>query len=133
MESPEDADEDFKKKTSKIDPKNEDIAVLDESRAQNEPNTKRRLCKPTINGVKDPNLLSRTGKRFGINATGIQGINCQSALYFNHKNNATNFSINLCEYTILRCNNPLISEIISNAINDPNLLETNVKLKLLIS
>ena len=42
------------------------------------------------------------------------------------------FSINLCEYTILRCNNPLISEIISNAINDPNLLETNVKLKLLI-
>lgn len=74
----------------------------------------------------------RSGKRFGINATGFQGINCQSAIYFNHKNNATNFSINLSEYRSLLCKNPLISEIISDAINDPNLHEINVKLKLLL-
>ena len=120
------------KKTSKIDLENEDTAVLDESRAQNEPNTGRRLCNPTIDGVRDPNLATRTGKRFGINATGIQGINCKSAIYFNHRNNAVNFSINLCEYSTLRFKNPIIIKKVSNAINDPDLDETNIKLKFLL-
>ena len=120
------------KKTSKIDPKNEDVSVVDESGAQNTNNTGRRLCNPTENGVRDPNLAVRTGKRFGINATGFQGINCKSAIYFNHKNNAVNFSINLCEYSLYRFKNPIIIKKVSDAINDPMLLETNVRLKLLL-
>ena len=91
----------------------------------------KRLCNPTVNGVRDPNITVRTGKRFGINATGIQGINCRSAIYFNHKNNAVNFAINLCEYSILRFENSHINKIICDAIYDPNLDETKIKLDLL--
>ena len=120
-----------KKKLQNVDPENEDTAVLDESRAQNDPNPRKRLCNPTVNGVRDPNITVRTGKRFGINATGIQGINCQSAIYFNHKNNAVNFAINLCEYSILRFENSHINKIICDAIYDPNLDETKIKLDLL--
>ena len=76
-------------------------------------------------------MAVRTGKRFGINATGLQGINCLSAIYFNHKNNAVNFAINLCEYSILRFENSHINKIISDAIYDPNLNETKIKLDLL--
>jgi len=77
-------------------------------------------------------LATRTGKRFGINATGIQGINCKSAIYFNHRNNAVNFSINLCEYSILRFKNPIVIKKLLKAINDPELDETNIKLKFLL-
>ena len=108
------------------------IQLLDESKAQNESNTERRLCNPTINGVRDPNLATRTGKRFGINATGIQGINCDSSIYFNHRNNAVNFSINLCEYSISRYKNPIIIKKVLKAINDPALDETTIKLKFLL-
>ena len=64
----------FLKKTSKINLKNEDLVIEDESRAQNTNNSNRSLCKPTIDGVKDPNILVKSGDRFGINAIGFQGI-----------------------------------------------------------
>ena len=115
-----------------IDHENEDIAVLDESRSQNGPNSSRRICNPTKNGKKDPNLAVKTGERFGTNAIGIQGINCNSTIYFNHKNNANNFSIVLCKYSLQRFKNPIIIKKISNAINDLNLKKTNIKLKLLL-
>ena len=120
------------KKTSLINHENENVAILDESRSQNAPNSSRRICNRTENGKKDPNLAVRTGERFGINAIGIQGINCKSAIYFNHKNNAYNFSIILCKYALQLFKNPIIHKKISNAINDPNLNETNIKLKLLL-
>lgn len=78
-------------------------------------------------------IAVRTGKRFGINATGIQGINCKSTIYFNHKNNAVNFSINLCKYSLSRFENPIVNKTIISAIKDPNLNENNVKIKLLLS
>ena len=77
-------------------------------------------------------MASRTGKRFGINTTGIQGINCNSAIYFNHRNNAVNFSINLCEYSISRYKNPIIIKKVLKAMNDPALDETTIKLKFLL-
>lgn len=119
------------KKTSKIDYLNEDVAVLDESRCQNGPNTKRRICENTVDGNKDPNLAVRTGKRFGANAIGIQGINCKSGIFFNIKNNANNFALALCEYSINRFRNPIVLEKLINIINDPTLYDINIKLKLL--
>ena len=65
-----------------------------------------RLCNSTKDGNKDPNLAVRTGERFGINAIGFQGINCCSKIYFNHKNNANNFAITLCKYSLTRFKNP---------------------------
>lgn len=42
-----------------------------------------------------------------------------------------NFAINLCEYSILRFENSHINKIICDAIYDPNLDETKIKLDLL--
>ena len=42
--------------------------ILDESRAQNNTQTTRCLCNSTINGFKDPNIIIKTGMRFGTNA-----------------------------------------------------------------
>lgn len=118
----------YLKKTTKIDLEIEDLAIIDESRCQNTTNTARRFCNPTINGIRDPNRLLKTGKRFGVNAVGFQGINSSSAIFFNQKNNANNFAITLCKYQILRIENPEAISIIYNAINDPKLEITNIKL-----
>lgn len=75
----------FLKKTTKIDLEIEDIAIIDESRCQNTTNTTRRFCNPTINRIRDPNKLIKTGERFGVNAIEFQGINCHSAIFFNQK------------------------------------------------
>ena len=121
----------FLKKTSKINIKNEDLVIEDESRAQNTNNSNRSLCKPTIDGVKDPNILIKSGDRFGINAIGFQGINTSSGIFFNNKNNANNFAITLCEYQLTRITNPKAIKMIKNIINNPNLNITNIKLELL--
>ena len=121
----------FLKKTTKIDLETEDIAIIDESRCQNTTNTARRFCNPTINGIRDPNKLNKTGERFGVNAIGFQGINCRSAIFFNQKNNANNFAITLCNYQILRIENLEAISIINTAINDPKLEITYIKLELL--
>lgn len=44
---------------SQIDPETEDIATLDESTCQSTTNSTRTLCTPTINGIKDPNILKK--------------------------------------------------------------------------
>jgi len=59
----------FLKKTMKIDLETEDLAIIDESRCQNTTNTARRFCNPTINGVRDPNRLIKTGN----NISGLNG------------------------------------------------------------
>ena len=121
----------FLKKTMKIDLETEDLALIDESRCQNTTNTARRLCNPTINGVKDPNRLIKTGERFGVNGVGFQGINCPSAIFFNQKNNTNNFAITLCKYQILRIENQEAISLMYNAINDPKLEINNIKIELL--
>ena len=73
------------KKTSKIDLENEDLLVEDESRAQNTTNSTRCFCGPTVDGIKDKNILVKTGERFGINAVGFEGIGIPSAIFFNNK------------------------------------------------
>ena len=119
------------KKTSKIDLENEDLAVEDESRAQNTTNTAKCFCNPVINGVKDKNILKKTGKRFGINAIGFQGVGTTSAILFNDKNNANNFTIALAKYQTTRVTNPKAIELLEKAITDPNIDITNIKLELL--
>lgn len=103
----------------------------DESRAQNTNNSTKCFCGPTIDGHKDKNILKKTGERFGINAIGFQGIGTTSAIFFNNKNNANNFAITLGKYQITRVTNPKAIELLNNAINNPNLDITNIKLELL--
>lgn len=107
------------------------MIVLDESRCQNTTNTTRRLCNPTINGVRDKNIFKKSGERYGVNGVGLQGINCKSAIFFNQKNNSNNFVITLCKYLLSRTENPKALKIISNIINNPKLEIKNVKLELL--
>ena len=57
--APENAEEIFKKKTSEIDLINEDLVIEDESRAQNTTNSTRCFCSPTIDGVRDKNILKK--------------------------------------------------------------------------
>ena len=113
-----------------MDVENEDLIALDESRCQNSINSSRCLYE-SKKGKKDHNKLKRTGGRFGINAIGFQGINCNSAIFFNKKNNSNNFAITLCKYQLGRLRNPEVLEIITNAIENPNLDITNIKLELL--
>lgn len=121
----------FLKKTMTIDLETEDITILDESHCQTTTRTSKRFCKQTINGKKDPNILKKTGKRFGINAVGFQGINCPSAIFFNPKNNANNFSLTLCKYQTLRIENPQAKKILTNILNNPKLKITNIQFELL--
>lgn len=94
------------KKTSKIDLENEDLTIEDESRAQNTTNSTRCFCSPVTDGVKDKNILKKTGERFGVNAIGFQGVGTASAILFNDKNNANNFAIGLAKYQTVRITNP---------------------------
>ena len=128
--APENADEIFKK-TSKIDLENEDLTIEDESRAQNTTNSTRCFCSPVTDGVKDKNILKKTGERFGVNAIGFQGVGTASAILFNDKNNANNFAIGLAKYRTVRITNPKAIELIEKAINNSNLDITNIKLELL--
>ena len=121
----------FLKKTSKIDLEKEDLAITDESRCQNTKNSQRYLCEPLIGGLRNQNIMIRTGERFGVNGTGFQGVNTSSAIFFNQKNNSNNFAITLCEYQLTRIENPRATNIIYNAINNPNIDITNIKLDLL--
>ena len=89
------------------------------------------MCKPTIDGVKDPNILVKSGNKFGINAIGFQGVNTSSGIFFNEKNNANNFAITLCKYQLTRITNPKAIKMIDNIINNSNLDITNIKVELL--
>lgn len=119
------------KKTLKIDLETEDLAVLDESRAQNNTQTTRCLCDPTKNGFKDPNVINKTGIRFGTNAVGFQGINCPSYVFFNQKNNSNNFIIALCNYQISRIENLEAINILYNIVTNPKIDITHIKIELL--
>ena len=121
----------FLKKTSEIDVEEEDLTIEDESRAQNTNNSNKSLCKPTIDGVKDSNILVKSGNKFGINAIGFQGVNTSSGIFFNEKNNANNFAITLCKYQLTRITNPKAIKMIDNIINNSNLDITNIKVELL--
>ena len=121
----------FLKKTSEIDVEEEDLTIEDESRAQNTNYSNKSLCKPTIDGVKDSNILVKSGNKFGINAIGFQGVNTSSGIFFNEKNNANNFAITLCKYQLTRITNPKAIKMIDNIINNSNLDITNIKVELL--
>ena len=82
-------------------------------------------------GVKDKNILKKSGERFGVNAIGFQGVGTASAILFNDKNNANNFAIGLAKYQTVRVTNPKAIELIEKAINNPNIDITNIKLELL--
>ena len=107
------------------------MVVEDESRAQNTNNSSRCICSPVIDGIKDKNILTKTGERFGINAIGFQGIGIPSGIFFNEKNNANNFAITLSKYQMIRIDNPKAIEYINNAIENSNLDITHIKLDLL--
>ena len=121
----------FLKKKSKIDLENKDLTIENESRAQNTTNSTRCFCSPVTDGVKDKNILKKTGERFGVNAIGFQGVGTSSAILFNNKNNANNFAIALIKYQTVRVTNPKTIELLEKTINNPNLDIMNIKLELL--
>ena len=114
-----------------IDFEIEDVVVLDESRCQNTTNTARRLYNPIFKGKIDKNRIKKSGERYGVNGVGLQGINCESAIFFNQKNNSNNFVLTICKYLISRTENPKALKIISNIISNPKLDINNVKIELL--
>ena len=58
---------------------------------------------------------------------GFQSINCKSYIEATDKSNAYTFLISLCKFRILNMKNEKGQELLINAINNPNLLEKNIK------
>lgn len=105
--------------------KNEFLVILDETACQNTPNTSRILYK---SGNK--NVITKIPDRIKINMIGYQSINCKSYVEETEKSNAYTFLISLCKFRILNMENALGQKLLKNAINNPNLLEKNIKKEL---
>ena len=105
-----------------INAKTEKIAILDETKSQNVPNTSRVLYTP---GTK--NIISKPPVKFGINVVGFQGINCKSYMEENTKNNAYTFLKTLCNFRTLNTENQTVKQEIQEAINHPNLKKENIQ------
>ena len=104
------------KKSKLINAKTDKIAILDETRSQNVPNRSKVLYKP---GTK--NIIIKPPVKFGINIVGFQGINCNSYMEENTKNNAYTFLKTLCNFRALNTNNKQVIKQIKQAITNPNL------------
>ena len=65
--------------------------------------------------------------KFGINVTGFQGVNCNSYMEENTKNNAFQFVITLCHYRIENMENTLGKHLIKKAINNKSLSDEEIK------
>lgn len=76
-------------------------------------------------------FLKKSGKRYGVNAVGFQGINCHSHISFNQRSNSVNFILALCEYQLFRIENTEAKKILYEIITDDLLDENNTKLYLL--
>ena len=95
---------------------------MDETSCQNVPNVTRVLYAP---GEK--NTQTKHPVKFGINVTGFQGINCNSYMEVNTKNNAFQFVITLCHYRIENMENTFGKHLIEEAINNENLSDEEIK------
>lgn len=98
-----------------------DLAFVDETHANNTPNTQRILCAP---GQK-VKVQKPIGK-FGISFTGFQGVNCPSYITSNEHSNAYNFIRDVCSYRILQCGNMEAETLINDILDDSDLLEENI-------
>ena len=58
---------------------------------------------------------------------GYQSINCQTYVEATKKSNAYTFLISPCKFHILNSKNETYSKLIIEAINNPNLIEENIK------
>lgn len=105
-----------------INAKTEKIAILDETKSQNVPNTSRTLYEP---GTK--NLINKPPVKFGINVVGFQGINCKSYMQENTKNNAYTFLKTLCNFRSLNTENDKVKKLIQESINHHNLKIENIQ------
>lgn len=105
-----------------INSKTEKIAILDETKSQNVPNTSRVLYE---SGTK--NIITKPPVKFGINVIGFQGINCQSYMEENTKNNAYTFLKTLCNFRSLNTDNNKVKQQIKEAISNPNLEIDNIQ------
>ena len=78
FEAPEDGEENLHESLEGVDPETEDVVFVDESRCQKGYKYKKTTMWTNCWWCKgDPNYVKRSGKRFGINAVGFQGINCK--------------------------------------------------------
>ncbi|KZX14409.1 hypothetical protein MBORA_00070 [Methanobrevibacter oralis] len=95
---------------------------MDETSCQNVPNVTRVLYTP---GEK--NIQRKHPVKIGINVTGFQGINCNSYMEVNTKNNAFQFIITLCHYRIENMENTSGKQLIKEAIKNENLSDDEIK------
>ena len=108
------------------------LAFMDQSHFQNMPNIFRMLYKA---GIK--NILYRTGQKFGISATGIMGVNCDSYIEFYERNNSFTTILTLIMFRILNMEDEKGKELLKNIITDPTIdreyiekeLSKNIKTK----
>ena len=105
---------------------------MDQSHFQNMPNIFRMLYKA---GIK--NILYRTGQKFGISATGIMGVNCDSYIEFYERNNSFTTILTLIMFRILNMEDEKGKELLKNIITDSTIdreyiekeLSKNIKTK----
>ena len=101
---------------------NEFLVILDETACQNTPNTSRVLYES-----ENKNTIAKIPNRIKINMIGYQSINCKSYVEPARKSNAFTFLISLCNFRILNLENETCRNLISEAINHPNLEEEDIK------
>lgn len=75
----------------------------------------------------EKNIQLKPPVKFGINVTGFQGINCNSYMEVNIKNNAFHFLITLCQYRIKNMENTTGKQLINDAITNENLSDKEIK------
>ena len=76
------------------------------------------------------NIFNRTGKKFGINVTGIMGTNCSSFMEFYERNNSFTTILTLIMYRIINMENTQGKEILKKIITHPTLEREYIKSEL---
>jgi transposase len=98
------------------------LAFLDSVGVQNLPNSRR-----TIHAPLTKNKISKNPKKFKINGTGFQGVNCNSILEFSPSTKAHEFSQILIKMRIININNSKARFLLEKTLNNPNLSENYAK------
>ena len=97
------------------------IGFLDTTGVQNVPNTIRTLYEP---GTK--NSITKNTKKFKINATGFQGVNCESILQITSNTRAHEFGKIIVEIRLANINTPKGQHLLIDVLTNPNLTEKYV-------
>jgi len=111
----------LKKKLEIVDFENDFIGFLDSSGVQNLPNTIRTLYEPGTKNTKVKNT-----KKYKLNATGFQGMNCSSILQFTENTRAHEFGKIITKIRLANTKSEDGQKLLNEALNNPNLTDKYV-------